>query len=181
MDIVLTMIGNGISHLFALAVEWISFIGSGGLILLGIGLILYSAVATGLIRLFAVPGGITAIVTGVYLAFVTYGASERVAGHAAGVAEERARWEEQDRIEKAHQATVKSAVELLGDRLVGEIQAQLASIPQATKDAIDAAKGEDIKLVPKGCDDVFRGLPPGVLLKLDPIGRVPAKPRQYPH
>lgn len=171
MDIILTMIGNGISHLFALAVEWISFIGSGGLILLGIGLILYSAVATGIIRLFAVPGGIVAIVTGVYLAFVTNGASERAAGHTAGVAEERSRWEEADRIEKAHQADVKSAVESFAGQVVAGLNDRIAQIEPNLKGMLDEAGKEDAKLVPEDCRDVYRGLPPRVLQQLESIGR----------
>lgn len=108
----------------------------------------------GLLMLVALFGGVMA-----------WGSSK----YRAGAAEERAKWEAAAQAERQRQASIKTAVEELGEKVAADIGARLAGIESRQKELIDAAKDEDAKPVPDACRDVYRGLPPSVLRGIEAV------------
>lgn len=86
-----------------------------------------------------------------------------------GVATERAAWEAAAHAERERQASVKQATEALGVQIVAQLGARMEGLERELKDLSDVAAAEDAKPVPDACRDVYRGLSPDVLRRLEGI------------
>jgi len=91
------------------------------------------------------------------------------AREAAGVAKERAAWEAAAQAERKRQASIKQATEALGAQIVAQLGARMEGLERELKDLSDVAAAEDAKPVPDACRDVYRGLAPDVLRRLEGI------------
>lgn len=109
--------------------------------------------------------GALALLASLYLGVLAWGASK----YRAGATEERAKWEAAAAAEKERQASIKTAVENLSEKVVSELGTRLAGIELRQKELLDVADQEDKKAVPDACRDVYRGLPPGVLRGIEAI------------
>lgn len=91
------------------------------------------------------------------------------AREAAGVAKERAAWEAAAQAERNRQASIKQATEALGAQIVAQLGARMEGLERELKDLSDVAAAEDAKPVTDACRDVYRGLSPDVLRRLEGI------------
>lgn len=91
------------------------------------------------------------------------------AREAAGAAKERAAWEAAAQAERERQASVKQATEALGAQIVAQLGTRMEGLERDLKDLSDVAAAEDAKPVPDACRDVYRGLSPDVLRRLQGV------------
>ena len=91
------------------------------------------------------------------------------AREAAGAAKERAAWEAAAQDERNRQASIKQATEALGAQIVAQLGARMEGLERELKDLSDVAAAEDAKPVPDACRDVYRGLSPDLLRRLEGI------------
>lgn len=145
---------------------WLPALGAGGLAVVGVALMLYASGLFGIPKLLVQVCGWTALGAALATAVLTWGQSR----YLAGVAGERAVWTHKAEIVRAEQQAARIAVESFGQQIADSVEARIASLPETiSKEILDAARAEDEKPVPENCRDVYRGLPPGVLQRLDQI------------
>ena len=109
--------------------------------------------------------GIIALIVAAWLGINWWGDARE----AAGAAKERAAWEAAAQAERERQASVKQATEALGAQIVAQLGARMEGLERELKDLSDVAAAEDAKPVPDACRDVYRGLAPDVLRRLEGI------------
>jgi hypothetical protein len=104
------------------------------------------------------------LLTAAYLGLMWWGDSREAAGRAA----ERAEWQAAADIETARQEAARAAVESLGTKISADITNKIAGLEPILKDlADDAAKEPEPAPLPPGCPDVYRGIAPDSLRKLE--------------
>ena len=110
--------------------------------------------------------GAIALMVALYLGIQAWGASQYRAGEAA----EKLKWELASEIERARQAGARAAVEKLGAEIVTSITNKVAGLEPILKDLKDDAAKESEQPLPlpaPGCPDVYRGIAPDSLRKLE--------------
>lgn len=141
-------------------------LGAGGLAVLGLALIAYSMLPLSRFASIARPTGVVTLIAAALLGVKAWGESR----YLDGVEIERTKWEHEVALVRASNDAARVAVQQFGTQIADDVEARIASLPETiSKEILDAARAEDDKPVPENCRDVYRGLPPGVLQRLDQI------------